>query len=107
MNEYIKEVIQFIPLNEAKYPTIRIPEADEPLDYRIHAWHATSIDNWNSIKKKGLIPGMSVPHGQTRLGDFSGKGKFTIIRCFRIMKSKEVMMKTQDNPTEFHSTEVW
>lgn len=72
-NVYLKDFIRLSLVSEAKYPAIREPAKGEPLDYRIHAWHSTSIDNWDGIKKKGLIPGAAPPSGQTWQGDFSGK----------------------------------
>ena len=57
----------------AKYNVIRMPENDEPFEYKIHGFHTTLIDNWESIRRKGLIPGLRPPAGQTWKGDYSGK----------------------------------
>jgi hypothetical protein len=73
MNQILKEYVQFI-LQESKWNAIRKQLPGEPTSYHIHAWHATTTENWDGIKKKGLIPGAAKPAGQDWLGTWSGKG---------------------------------
>ena len=47
---------------------------DEPDKYNLTLYHATSIENWNLIKKNGLVPGFKDPLGQVWKGKYSGKG---------------------------------
>lgn len=41
--------------------------------YRVVGYHATTLDNWPSISRYGLIPGKSDPAGQDWKARWSGK----------------------------------
>lgn len=55
---------------------LRTPESDEPESYDLRLYHATILDNWESISDKGIIAGGSKPAGQDWLGEYSGKGTY-------------------------------
>lgn len=53
---------------------LREPLQDEPPKYSLTVYHTTSIEHWDSILSKGIIPGFSPPAGQDWNGEWSGKG---------------------------------
>ena len=60
---------------------LRKPEEispEEPIGggYMRTGYHATPLDNYESITKFGLIPGKSSPGGQDWKGKYSGKGTY-------------------------------
>jgi hypothetical protein len=63
-------------LQEAKYKSLRKALPNEPQVYEIHGYHSTSVDNWKSILKTGLIPGKAKPAGQDWAGTWSGKATY-------------------------------
>ncbi|BAG41562.1 hypothetical protein [Ralstonia phage phiRSL1] len=60
----------------SKYPPLRQPLPKEPPTYNIVGYHATPIDNWASIKAKGLAIGKSSPAAQDWVGKWSGKAVY-------------------------------
>jgi len=61
-------------MTESKYKPLRTPRPDEPVVYRLTGYHSTTLDDWPSIRRHGLIPGKSDPAGQSWKGTWSGKG---------------------------------
>lgn len=61
--------------NGPKYKPLRKQLPDDPpsMGYSFTGYHATSVDKWPSIRKKGLVPGATPPTGQDWLGKYSGK----------------------------------
>lgn len=59
----------------SRFPLLRQPLASEPLSYRLTGYHATSTDNWLSIRRLGLVPGKADSVGQD--WDPKWKGKAT------------------------------
>ncbi len=77
-----KDVFYVQPVHEAisenlfegvKYKPLRTPVDGEPSSYQVTGWHATSIDNWPSIRKIGLKPGKAEASGQTWDSKWKGK----------------------------------
>jgi hypothetical protein len=63
-------------LKASKYPPLRKPLPSEPQTYRVPAFHATLLDNWASIRSKGLRIGVSGPSAQDWKGKWSGKAVY-------------------------------
>ncbi len=60
----------------SKYKALREPVTNETLSYNVTGWHATSVDNWASIKKSGLKPGMAEASGQPWDSKWKGKAVY-------------------------------
>lgn len=52
----------------------KLAEIEKKTSYELKLYHATPLENLESILDKGLIPGFKKPSGQDWLGDYSGKG---------------------------------